>query len=160
MGADDDSSAALLFVSGSGSANNFIRVGNTLLANYNTGFDFSSLGNIKYGGGGIFIGHGTSAANSNAVAINNVPIDNIRLYVEAKAADSFGFVVGTFSGANALAVYTGSGGHTDPRVRIQNALVLPPIDPKPTSPEVGTIIVSGSSPARPYMWDGSTWYAM
>jgi hypothetical protein len=39
-------------------------------------------------------------------------------------------------------------------------LTLVPTDPLPSGVSIGSFAVSASTPPRPYMWDGSAWYAL
>ena len=39
-------------------------------------------------------------------------------------------------------------------------LTLEPINPLPSGVPTGSFAVSASIPPRPYMWDGSAWYAL
>jgi hypothetical protein len=39
-------------------------------------------------------------------------------------------------------------------------LTLVPTDPLPSGVSIGSFAVSASTPPRPYMWDGSSWYAL
>jgi len=61
--------------------------------------------------------------------------------------------------------YVGNGGANWDRVltvsQTQDILTLAPINPLPTTGvKTGSFAVSGSTPPKPYFWDGSTWNAL
>ena len=45
-------------------------------------------------------------------------------------------------------------------VSASQVLTLQPIHPLPSGVATGSFAVSASAPPRPYMWDGSSWYAL
>lgn len=76
-------------------------------------------------------------------------IETNKLYVGSTGTPSNAF----FKVSSSYVDVTGS-------VSISNILTLKPQHPLPSGVPTGSFAVSSSTPPRPYMWDGSSWYAL
>ena len=158
VGANDDSGVVAVRVSGSGDSTGQIWNNNSLWIDLPT-LGYTRISNTTYSSDGIFIGHGTNINNSNNVGIGAVPNNAIKLNVYGNSASTTLLDVrgpnatGAIAG-KALSV-SGSG-----EVLINKVLTLAPLHPLPSNVPTGSLAVSSSVPPRPYMWDGTSWYAL
>jgi hypothetical protein len=128
----------------------------------NTAIGYSSLYNITSGNGNI--GIGTNSGYNNTTGDYNVYIGNE--------------VYGVSGESNKLKIHSAGSNTTTPlisgdfstrdltingdlTVSGSQVLTLQPVHPLPSSGvATGSFAVSASIPPRPYMWDGSSWYAL
>ena len=127
----------------------------------NTAIGYSSLYNITSGTGNI--GIGTNSGYNNTTGDYNVYIGNE--------------VYGVSGESNKLKIHSAGSNTTTPlisgdfstrdltingdlTVSGSQVLTLQPTHPLPTGVATGSFAVSASTPPRPYMWDGSSWYAL
>ena len=160
VGANDDAGVVAIRVSGSGASTGQIWNNNTLWFDYEA-LGYSRIGNIKYGNStGVYIGYGTNINNANNIGIGAVPNNGIKLYVYGSSTSTTLLevrgpnVTGGGTAFQALSV-SGSG-----EVLINKVLTLAPQHPLPSNVPTGSLAVSSSVPPRPYMWDGTSWYAL
>jgi fructose-specific component phosphotransferase system IIB-like protein len=130
-------------------------------ADNNTAIGFYSLYNITTGAGNTAVG--TNSGYNNNTGNYNVYIGNE--------------VLGVAGESNKLKIHSSASNTTSPlisgdfstrdltingdlTVSGSQVLTLVPTHPLPTGIATGSFAVSASTPPRPYMWDGSSWYAL
>jgi len=131
-------------------------------ANNNTAIGFYSLYNITTGTGNIGIGVNNGFNNNTG---------NYNIYLGNE-------VYGVSNESNKLRIHNSVSNVTNPlilgdfstrdltingdlTVSGSQVLTLQPVHPLPSSGiATGSFAVSASTPPRPYMWDGSSWYAL
>jgi hypothetical protein len=131
-------------------------------ADNNTAIGFYSLYNITTGAGNTAVG--TNSGYNNTTGNYNVYIGNE--------------VQGVSGESNKLKIHSSISNTTTPlisgdfstrdltingdlTVSGSQVLTLQPVHPLPSSGiSAGAFAVSASTPPRPYMWDGSSWYAL
>jgi fructose-specific component phosphotransferase system IIB-like protein len=130
-------------------------------ADNNTAIGFYSLYNITTGAGNTAVG--TNSGYNNNTGNYNVYIGNEvlgvagesnKLKIHSSASNTTSpLILGDFSTRD-LTI------NGDLTVSGSQVLTLVPTHPLPTGIATGSFAVSASAPPRPYMWDGSSWYAL
>ena len=130
-------------------------------ADNNTALGFYSLYNITTGTGNTAVG--TNSGYNNNTGNYNIYIGNE--------------VLGVAGESNKLKIHSSASNTTSPLilgdfstrdltingdliVSASQVLTLQPTHPLPSGVATGSFAVSASAPPRPYMWDGSSWYAL
>jgi hypothetical protein len=128
--------------------------GNTAMGSYALHFLTTGFGNTSLG---YFAGYNNTTGSYNVYIGNEVPgvageSNKLRIHSSVSSTTT-PLILGDFSTRD-LTI------NGDLIVSASQVLTLQPKHPLPTGVATGSFAVSASTPPRPYMWDGSSWYAL